>query len=1056
VTATAGDGLAFGVLGPVQVQLGIDQVTLSGKQRSLLAVLLLNANQVMGTRQLAEAVWGHPLPAAPDTRIRSLVSELRRALTAHHVLVTQVPGYLLRVEPGQFDLDRFRQRVDEAREAVAGGQPEVAVARYDEALALWRGKALGGVSGPYLDTQAARMEELRLSVVEERTETMLTLGRHVELIPELGQVIAEHPLRERPHTQLMVALYRGGRRSEALDVYRCLRECLINELGLEPTPELQLLHQQMLAGDLALDHVSRPASARRPPVPTRQLPADTARFVGRNAELERLDEFGGGPDRLMLVVGAAGAGKTTLVLRWAHGAAARFPDGQLFLDMRGFERGPRVVATDVLPQLLQALGVPVDDIPVGQDAQTALYRSTLAGRRFLVVLDNVAAPEQVRPLLPGDPGCLVVVTSRDRLGGLVALDGARRLTLEVMPPADAVDVLAQTAGADLVDADHDAAVELAQLCGHLPLALRIAAGRLADQPQGGIRRHVEELARHGRMAGLRMMGDERATVRGAFDLSYQALPRPAQRMFRQLGLATVPAGWSVHAAAALGSIPVVEAEGLLDTLARLHLIKPTAVGRYECHDLLLEYAAELAVEDPAGQRKAATRRLFDFYLHTTDHAGVSTFPAASRLPRGAPADGVVPIEFTEATPAREWVATEWDNLVAGVHYAAARGPRSMAWHLVDALRSHLYLAASRPEWLAIAEVGLACAVQERDALGEAATRFCLGFLRQRMAEYPASIDELERAIALYRQAGFRSGESAALRSLGVSLATLGRLGESLDRFNQALAIDRAIGNQHGEAANLNNIAYTHQELGDLTETARHLTIAIPLLHRLGRRAGEAIALSNLGALRRNQGQLDEARVALDRALAICREAGLRHEEAVALTGMGEVHRDAGRYREAASMLITALDIAERAGNLRLQTLALNALASVDTKLGRPADAVTRLRSALDIIAQTGHKRGHVEALIILAEAHCALDQRRSAHEHACRALALARESGYVIEVAAAHTALAQACFGLGLLDECLNHARQALQIQQQAGQRLAQERTESIIRQAANIRTVRD
>ena len=1012
----------FGVLGPVQVQLGGGQVTLSGKQRSLLAVLLLNAGQVMATRKLAEAVWGHPLPAAADARIRSLVAELRRVLADHKILATRAPGYLLHVEPGQLDLDTFTQLVDQAHAAAASGHPEDAVARYDEALALWRGSALGGVSGPYLEAQANRLEELRLLAVEERTETILALGRHVELIGELGRVVAEHPLRERPHSQLMMALYRGGRRSEALDVYRALRECLVEELGLEPTPELQLLHQQMLAGDLALGQVSAPSPARRTPKPTRQLPADTARFVGRRDELDRLDEFDAGPDRLVLVVGPAGAGKTTLVLRWAHGAAARFPDGQLFVDMRGFERGPRVVATEVLPQLLQALGVPVDEIPVGQDAQTALYRSALAGRRFLVVLDNVAEPGQVRPLLPGDPDCLVVATSRDRLGGLVALDDARRLTLDVLPPTDALHVLEQTAGCDLVDADPDAAVELARLCGHLPLALRIAAGRLADQPHRGIRAHVDELASHGRMAGLLVVGDERATVRGAFDLSYRALPPTAQRMFRQLGLVTAPAGWSAQAAAALASVPVVEAERLLDTLARLHLIKVTAAGRYDCHDLLLEYAAELAAADSATERDAAIHRLLGFYLHTTDAAGAAAFPSASRLPRDAVAVGAAPVEFPEAVQAREWMAVEWDNLVAGLRYAAAAGPCSMAWHLVDSLRSHLYLAASRPEWLAIAEVGLAAAVAERNVLGEAAMRFCLGFLRQRMAEFPASIDEQERAVALYRQGGWRPGESAALRCLGVSLAGLGQLGEALERFNQALAIDREIGNEHGEAANLNNIAYTHQELGNLAETARHLTASIPLLHRLGRRVGEAIALSNLGTLRRHQGQLDEARIALDQSLAICRDAGLRHEEAVALTGMGEVHRDAGRHREAMPLLATALDVAQQTGNLRLQALALNALASVEIRIGRPADAVTRLGDALDIIAHTGHKRGHVEALIILSEAYCALDQYRPAHDNAAQALALARESGYLIEVAAARTALANACSGLGDGDECIDHA----------------------------------
>ncbi|OKI71733.1 AfsR/SARP family transcriptional regulator [Micromonospora sp. CB01531] len=1064
MTIVGGDGeWEFRLLGPVEAYRGGIQLPLNGKQRSLLVVLLLNANRVVATRQLAEAVWGQRLPASPEARVRLLISELRRAFASEgqRLILTRQPGYLVRASPGQIDVDRFRHAVDQAKEAAARGRPEIAVEQYDKALAVWRGVALGGVSGAFVDTEAARLTELRERVAEDRTEVMMAVGRHAELVAELGHLVAGHSLRERPHAQLMMALYRSGRRGDALELYARLRERLVEELGLEPTPQLQRLQQQILAGDPALNPplpaVRSAASTVRqssPParMPARQLPPAPGRLVGRVRELEQLDALAARGDGPVLVVGPAGAGKTTLAVHWAHTAMDRFPDGQLFVDMRGFDPGARISPMDALPQLLHALGVATAEIPVGGDAQIAQYRSALAGRRLLVILDNVAEPDQVRPLLPGGPGCLALVTSRDRLGGLVALNGACRMTVDVLPPLDAIEVLAHTAGGELIEADPDATAKLARLCGHLPLALRIAAGRLADQPHHSIRRQVDELTRRGRMAGLRVSGDGRASVRGAFDLSYRALPRPAQRLFRLLGLVPAPAGWSAEAGAALAGMAVDDAGQLLDTLARLHLITATAAGRYVCHDLLLEYAAELAADDPPAQRDAAVDRLLAFYLHTTDQAATATVPAVSRLPRPPLPAGVVPVKFPDVTGTREWMIAEWDNVVAGLRHAAARGLRQLAWHLADALRSHLYLTASRPQWLAIAETGLAAAIAEGDVVGEAAMRFCLGFLRYQAAEFAESIREHERAVELYRQARWKPGESTTLRSMGVSLAHLGQLRPALDRFTQALALDREIGNEPGEAASLQNIAGTYKDLGDLELSARYLSVAIPLLRRVGRRPGEAIALINLGELRREQGRLDEALAAVRESLAICREVGLRHEAAEALITAAEVHRDAGRHREAQQGLDEALDIAQQTGNPRLQMLALNGLASIEIRAGRVSTAVARLDTALEVAARTGHSGGHVKVLLTLAEAHCALVEYRSAHRYASRALSLASESGAMVEVAAAHTALAAAYLGMGDPDQCISHCQQALQTQRRSGQRRAKIRTLALLRQARRLR----
>jgi DNA-binding SARP family transcriptional activator/tetratricopeptide (TPR) repeat protein len=1034
------DRLDCRVLGPVEVHIGGEPVALNGKQRSLAAVLLLEARRVLTAAQLAAAVWGDPPPVAHDARIRSLISELRRAFAGAggEVIVTRPAGYLLPGEPRlDLDLDRFTAIVAEARDAAARGNPQAAVACYDEALGLWRGAALGGASGPFAETQAKRLEEMRLRAAEDRVEALLACGQHADVIGELAQTVAEHPLRERPYGHLMVALHRCGRRGDALRVYQDLRRHLVDELGLEPSPELRQLQLRLLGG-------SGPAllAPPRPVPPHRQLPADHGRFAGRDTELARLDELAAGPDRLLLVVGAAGAGKTALAVRWAHRTAGRFPDGQLFLDLRGFDPGARLSTADALPQMLQALGVPAEQIPVGVDAQRARYRAALADRRCLIVLDNVAEPGQVRPLLPGGAGSLVVATSRDRLGGLVALDGARRLTLDSLPPADAVRVLAQTAGAAAVDADPAAAADLARLCGYLPLALRIAGGRLADRPHAPLRDHVRELAS---LAHLRVPGDERATVRGALDLSYRMLIPPARRLFGLLGLVPAPTGWSADTAAALAGVPRSEAGELLDALARLHLLRPVAADRYTCHDLLVQYAATVGAALPAADRDAAVRRLLDHYLGSVDQAAGHTFAPISRIPRDPPADGAVPVAFGGAAQAREWLAAEWDNLVAAQRHAAAHGPLAHAWLLTDALRSHLYLTVSASQWLAMAQTGLAAAERAGDAAGQAAAHFCIGLVRTRIAEFPGAVRAHERALDLYRQAGWREGESTALRAMGVPLARLGRVTAAVERFTGALAIDREIGNRHGEAANLNNLASVYGDLGRPREAADHLDVAIPLLRGLGRRHGEAIALTSLGELRHRQGRVDEALAAAARALEISRESGYPAEQAGALTLTGTIHRDTGRYEEAAAAFAASLALAVEHDDTENRILALNGLAAIALLQGRPEEAAARLPAVLAAAAAANHHRGWIETLLTSCYAACAVGRPAAGRDHARRALALARVSGSDLDVPRALCALAMACVGLGRAGLAAGYARRALDLQRGTGNLIAQERTMRIL-----------
>ncbi|MEJ3746795.1 BTAD domain-containing putative transcriptional regulator [Actinomycetes bacterium KLBMP 9797] len=1043
----------FRLLGPVEIRSARgDVVRLSRRQERLaLAVLLLEPQRVVAAERLIALLWDETPPASARTSLQSVMSRVRGAVGAAGGgeavrLLARGGGYVLTVPPESVDLHRFAALVEEAR---AITQPTLRAARLAAALDLWRGPALAdAATGPVREWLCGSLEESRVTAIADRVDADLAAGRHAELVPELSRLTREHPLRERLHGQLVTALHRCGRHADALEAYRRAHRLLVAELGLEPGPQLRALPASLLA--------SPPDSGPppTPPVVPAQLPPDPAGFVGRDGHLDRLDAAlvgaagaraatagGVAATVICVVTGAAGVGKTAFAVRWARRVAARFPDGVLFVDMRGFHTGPRMSAAEALPLLLGALGVAADRVPVGLDAQTALYRSTLAGRRVLVLLDNVADADQVRPLVPGDPGCLVLVTSRDRLSGLVARDGAHRLTLDVLPPGDAVDVLARVAGADRVGADPGAAAELAELCGHLPLALRIAGARLADRPHLGVGRQVEELAARGRMRQLRVDGDENATVRGAFDLSYQALAPPARRLFRLVGLVPAPAGLSVAAAAALAGRPAADVEPLIDALARLHLVKVGADGRLAAHDLLLEYAAALAAShDDPGERDAAAGRLLAFYTHTADRAGaVLSGPPSRRLPPDPLPAGATPITFADEGRAGQWFADEWANLVAAVENAATAGRHRAAWQLVDAVRAFTQLRAPLAQSLSIAHTGLAAARRAGDPLGEAAMRLSVGFLRLwRTAEFPAAIEDFDAAAALSTRAGWRRGEVAALSNTGIALVQLGQIRPAIGRLERALAIGRETGDQDGELVPLTNLAGAYEAVGDLTRAAELCERALPALRESGRHQGEVVALTVLAKVRRHQGDLPAALDILRGSLSICRSIGARHEEADVLTALGLVHRDAGRYDDAAGAFTTGLDIATQLSDDRHEVAARIGLAGVEIRQGHLADAAKRLDAALATIERVGLHRRRFEALLALSELHAALGEYDAAHDHAARALGLASGTGHALAVGQAHGLLAASWLGLDDAEEALDHCARALAMQRRAGQRLAE------------------
>ncbi|WP_169807331.1 AfsR/SARP family transcriptional regulator [Herbidospora cretacea] len=608
--------MRFRVLGTLEVRSDGHRVVRLGaaKQRVLLAVLLLHVNRPVHVDRLVDALWPQRPPRTAAVALRTYVSALRQVLglagRAETPLLSTVPsGYEIRLTAADLDLLTFEDLAAQGRRALTAGRPGLASERLRGALGLWRGRPFEDVSlDPRLEPELIRLEERRLAAQETWIESQLALGHHDDLLAELGGLVAEQPLREHLHAQWMLALYRSGRQAEALRAYRELRRRLAEDLGIEPSPPLQRLHHQILGG-----HTDLAAPTGIPPVVPRELPRDIASFTGRTAEIAFLDAAAQGSPMIGAVDGMAGVGKTTLAVHVAHRLADRYPDGQLFVDLRGFTRGGAPVDPgDALDQLLRSLGVPGDRIPHDPGARAALYRTRLAGRRVLVLLDNVATEAQVRPLLPGSPACLVLITSRRRLAGL---EDVRPLSLDVLPRPDAVTLFARTAGEQRVSGEAPGLLaEIVELCGRLPLAIRIAAARLRVRP-GWTPAHLADRMRdHQHRLGELEVGP--LSIAAALDLSYHHLTPGQQDMYRLLGLHPGP-DIERQAAAALVGTTVQHAGRLLDDLVDVHLLQEPAPGRYRFHDLPRAHAsATLADEDTDHDRQAALTRLFDHYVQT--------------------------------------------------------------------------------------------------------------------------------------------------------------------------------------------------------------------------------------------------------------------------------------------------------------------------------------------------------------------------------------------------------------------------------------------------------
>jgi DNA-binding SARP family transcriptional activator len=925
--------MEFRILGPVEVWRDGRPVDVGhARQRAVLAVLVLDAGRVVPLQALIDRVWGERPPRSARNLVYGYVARLKALLADGMdagVSVSHRPGgYLLQAGPDQVDVARFRRLV--AGAAAAAGADERAGAALSEAVGLWRGSALGGLDSPWLNAVRTTLELERAGAAADLTDIRLRRGEHRALAGELAAQAAATPADERLVGQLMLALYRCGRHGEALRWFEQTRQYLADELGTDPGPPLQALHQQILRADPSLT-APRPAMRAAAPVP-RELPGDVPAFTGRAAELAELDRLlaipaagtgagaspgpaGGAGDQpvtaavISAVSGTAGVGKTALAIHWAYRAAGRFPDGQLHVNLRGYDPARPVTAADALAGFLRALGVPGPDIPPGEDQRAARYRSLLAGKRMLVVLDNAATTEVVRPLLPGTPGCAVLVTSRDALAGLVARDGAARLELDLLPLDEAVALLSELIG-DQARADPHATAELARQCARLPLALRVAAELVAARPPVPLTDLVADLAGHRRRLDLLdAAGDPRTAVRAVFSWSYQQLTPDAARMFRLLGIHPGP-DVTAAAAGSLAALAEADARRLLRDLARAHLIAEHVPGRYAFHDLLRAYAAEQAQTDNEPERNAATGRVLDYYLHTAAGAAPLLNPAMEPVALASPRPGAAPGQPTDHRQALAWFEAEHQVLLAAVTLAAESRFDAHAWQIPWAVTPFLQARGHWQEWAATQRTALAATTRLGDTTAQALSGRLLANACANLGDYDQALGHYASSLTLYQRLGNRLGQAKIHQSLGVPAERQGRYADALGHAEQALRLYQAIGDKAAEAEALNAVGWYRGLLGDYQQARAFCRQALTLSAEAGDRWLEAAAWDSLGYAEHHLGNLAEAAACYQHALSLSREAGERFYEAETLTRLGDTRRAAGELAKAREAWQQALAILE--------------------------------------------------------------------------------------------------------------------------------------------------
>jgi DNA-binding SARP family transcriptional activator len=899
---SAGVAVEFALLGDIEARIGGDVVEIGHvRQRCVLAVLLVTPNRVVPVDQLLDRAWGERLPQCAAATLRSYLSRLRQVLAgADGVRLLRKPGgYIITVDPLCVDVHRFHRLAAEARVATDAG---AALALFDQALRLWRGDALAALDTPWLIAVGEALERERLAVELDRNDLLLARGGHAQLVGELVASADAHPLDERLAGQLMLALYRSGRPASALDRYERLRQQLAAELGTDPSPRLRELHQQILTATVPPVRARLAVTA----VP-RQLPAPPPAFTGRTRELAQLDTV-----PIAVIGGTGGIGKTWLALRWAHDNLSRFPDGQLYVNLRGFDPAGEPVAREVAVRgFLDALGVEPAAIPVDLDAQTCLYRSVVAGKRMLIVLDNARDTNHVTPLLPGTASCTVLVTSRHQLGGLVANHSARPLTLDMLAGGEARELIGRHLGADRVAAEPAAVDAIVAACAGLPLALGIAAARAALRPDIPLAVLAAQL-REARLDGLDA-GELAANLRAALYCSYRALPAAAANAFRLLGL-VAGGDLGLPAAASLCAQPAALTRALLHQLISAHLVQEPVPGRYRLHDLVRLYAAELTRSvDPDDVRRAALHRLLDHYLHTAHAADRCLHPHRDPIALAPAVPGAAPESIGGHRHAMTWLTTEHRALLAAIHQAAAAGFDTHVWQLAWSLVTYFDRRGHWRDRGATQRAALAAAKRLADRHAQAAAHRGIALAYTWLGRYDEARVEVRAALDLFSELGDRAGQADAHRSLARSWARQHRHRDALPHDLRALELYRLVGHRAGQATALNALGWHHAHLGNHRAALAYCGQALALHLRHGDRLGQANAWDSLGYAHHHLGHHRHAIGCYRRALELFRDIGDQSQEVETLSRLGDAHCAGGEADRAVAAWRQALAIVDELG-----------------------------------------------------------------------------------------------------------------------------------------------
>jgi DNA-binding SARP family transcriptional activator/tetratricopeptide (TPR) repeat protein len=998
--------MEFRVLGPIELwSAGQRQDLGPARARSILAMLLLTPRTIVSADTLIDRLWDtRPPPKARESLsvyIARLRASLRQAVGDTVQLAGRARGYALEVEPETVDVHRFRQLRQQADALVSSGDHDHAAVLLHESDRLWRGQALAGIRGDWIARMRDSLEEERRAAIVERVGCELQLGRHADLVGELRHLLAEYPLDETLVAHQMTALYRSGRPADALSLYRETRSRLVDEQGTEPGPMLSELHQRILSGDPDLavrpsgqhpehvdhsGHVDRSDHADAAPADT--LPRETTEFVGRHEQLEQLTGELGNAPRIAIIEGMPGVGKTALAIRAARLVSSEFPDGTLYLDLHSHDPGSHPLSpAEALHRLLGMLSVPAAQIPDTIGERSALWRAHLSHCRAVVILDDAAGHDQIRPLLPVTGRCLILITAR---GKLPRSPGARTLTLGVLSADEASTMFRQIAGESRAG-DEDQVAAAVELCGRLPLAVQITASRIARDGRPSLGVLIEELSQS--PAWLRSTDAASPEVTTAFDMSYRALEPDHQQFFRRLGVSPC-ARLSLPTAAALGGCTAAEAEKALVTLLDCHLLARAPDGQFCFHDLIRDYAAVRAVrDDPEAERRQAVGRLLDYYLRTADQADRVLQPFRRRtqvqvaqVPVAGPALGT-------QEDAAGWLESEWRNILQAAHHAGRHEWKQKCADLIhvlagfmeikaywdDAIAAHtLALQASRdladPARIARASVALSAVLQQTgrhetalpraeeaaefyrslgDRRGEAEALDLIGLAHQRTSRSREALAYFHEAGTLYETAEDPRGVADALSHSGIACWHLGRSAEAHDVLREALSLYREVGDRRGEAKALNNLGRVHLYSGQHREALDAYQESLQIFREIGGAQNEAILYQNIGTVHQYRCSYTEALDAFRQAMTIYRDIGDMPNQADVLNDIGAIYQSATCYDEALGYHERARLIAEEIGNLSQQLIALRRIADIHRASGRNSEALDHYRSALSLAREIG-------------------------------------------------------------------------------------------------------